>query len=90
MNPSFIPVTCSLALATLSGAALDHWWSLREFAGTFASPAAAPLASAPSMVRRLAAAPLTPPPPATPLSISRRLPHSRCVSGCGGVGDVYL
>jgi hypothetical protein len=37
MKPSTIPMTCSLALATLSGAVLSHWWSLREFGIPLAS-----------------------------------------------------
>ena len=38
MSPSTLPMTCSLALATLSGAVFSHWWSLREFSGALASP----------------------------------------------------
>ncbi|KAB2639586.1 MAG: hypothetical protein DVB26_06720 [Verrucomicrobia bacterium] len=42
MKSSLIPIICSLVLATLSGAALSHWWSLREFSGVFTDPAHAP------------------------------------------------
>ncbi len=34
MNSSLVPATCSLVLATLSGTALSHWWSRREFAAS--------------------------------------------------------
>ena len=47
MKSSLIPISCSLVLATLSGAALSHWWSLREFASTLTAPPARPTAHAP-------------------------------------------
>lgn len=52
MKPATIPITCSLALATLSGAVASHWWSLREFG--------IPLANHPRWA--LPHAPVIPPP----------------------------
>ncbi|MEI6655961.1 MAG: hypothetical protein WCP45_14455 [Verrucomicrobiota bacterium] len=31
MNGSVLPVTCSLALASMSAAVVSHWWSFEEF-----------------------------------------------------------
>lgn len=39
MKRSTIPMTCSLALAAMSGSVASHWWSLREFSPVLGSPA---------------------------------------------------
>lgn len=58
MKSSLIPISCSLVLATLSGATFSHWWSLRQFAGSLTDPAhvhaTAPVAAAASGSRSTA------------------------------------
>lgn len=79
MKTSTIPISCSLALATLSGAVFSHWWSLREFTAHLAKqpdqvapphPVAAPPApvTQPTLVASTAPAAPTAPtaPPAAP------------------------
>jgi hypothetical protein len=39
MKHSTIPMTCSLALAAMSGTVFSHWWSLREFSPLLGSQA---------------------------------------------------
>jgi hypothetical protein len=39
MKRSTIPMTCSLALAAMSGSVVSHWWSLREFGPVLGNPA---------------------------------------------------
>jgi hypothetical protein len=68
MRPSTLPITCSLALATLSGAVLSHWWSLREFSGALANPPRRPALHTPTATPT---ATLT----ATPASLPLALPQ---------------
>lgn len=42
MTSSLIPISCSLVLASLSGAALNHWWSQRDCAWVLTASAYAP------------------------------------------------
>ncbi|MEI7910389.1 MAG: hypothetical protein WCK77_12190 [Verrucomicrobiota bacterium] len=76
MKRSAIPMSCSLALATLSGAVVSHWWSNREFAGILAHsplPAAAHAPATPfSAIAALA--------PATPATQPVPLANPRAVA----------
>ncbi len=59
MNPSTIPVSCSLALTAVLAAGISHWWSVRQFTdllenGVPAAPATLPEAEDPAMPSALA------------------------------------
>ena len=58
MKLSTIPMICLLTLATLSGAALSHWWSLGEFAGVLANQARLTAPGMPTLSPPIALSPL--------------------------------